>query len=176
VAVSFFVDELALEERAVQVVVEVAEFVRAGRQLDRQHLTVLVWNVLADEFPDVDPHLFVRFESLFQIIPLGSLIIEEGETRAGWLKAAVANRDEGIVLRVVLPHAAFPGEGKLVGEWSLRALPQVRIVTGSDGQNFIRLAVGGERNGGPVGALRQRFVVLKRCDIDAARFERKELQ
>src|SRR5438067_12826631 len=121
-AVGFVIDDLPLKESADTGMGEIAEFVGAHRQIGGKRLPVFVGNLLSNELAYVDPHLFIRLQGLLQIVALGSLIIEDSESRLGWLGAAVACGDDRIVVRVILPHAALPLEGELVGKRRLGAV------------------------------------------------------
>ncbi len=142
-AVGFIVDNLAFEERADALIGEFAEFVGAHRQIGGKCLPVLVGHLLANQFPHVNPHLFVGLEGLLQVVLRCSLIIEDGEGRLGWLGTAIAGGDDGIVVGVDFPHAAFPLEGELVGKGRLGAVAQGVVVTGGDGHDFVGEAFGG---------------------------------
>ncbi len=83
-------------------------------------------------------------ESLLQVVTLRPLIIEDGKGGLGWFCAAVAGSDDGVVIGVVFPHAAFPSEGELVRKRRLRAVAQRTVVAGGDGHEFVWLAVGGD--------------------------------
>ena len=72
--------------------------------------------MLTNQLSYIDPHLFIRLKGLLKIVALGPLIIEDGEGQPGWLGAAVPSSDDGIMVGVVLPLAAFPPKGQLVGE------------------------------------------------------------
>ena len=120
-AVGLVVNNFAFEERADASVGEVPNLVGTGSQIGGQGLAVFAGNALANEFADVNPHLLVRLEGLLQLVFLCPLTIEDGEGGAGCLGAAIANGDDGAVLRVILPLASRPMRGKLIGKRRLRA-------------------------------------------------------
>ena len=78
--------------------------------------------MLANELADVDPHLLFQLEGLLQLLFLRTLIVIDGERCLQGFGAAVAGGNERVVLGVVLPEAAYPVEGQLVGERRLRAV------------------------------------------------------
>jgi hypothetical protein len=66
--------------------------------------------------------LFAGLKILLQLIFPRPLIIEDGEGRLGWLGAAISSGGDGIVLGVIVPLAADPMGGELVGEGSLSTI------------------------------------------------------
>src|SRR6516225_1459159 len=68
VAEGFVVNDFAFIEAADKFVGQIAELIGAGSQILRKQLSVLVGDLFANQLANIDPHLFVRFARLLQLI------------------------------------------------------------------------------------------------------------
>ena len=110
-------------------VVKIAQLIRSIHGVRCQSATVGIWDLIVNQVPYVEPQLLAGRKHFFESILALSTVVEERDLGGCGFGACVAGRDERVVHRIYVPHAARPHAAHVFREWRLQAVPVVLIVT-----------------------------------------------